>query len=446
MPKYTLNDEQQAAADSFFEFLLDESKKEMVITGPGGSGKTYLEGALIDEVMPHYHQICEMMGMKKKYENVLMTASTNPAAEQLSNSVGRPVNTIFSECSLVVKNNYNTGETYVSKSKRWSTIRNLVVFIDEFSILDRESVCNIRETLVDCKIVWVGDAEQLGPVNDTSIIAEQMGAGELVKAELVKQERNKAQPHLSETCVMLRQGVKDGLFNQIHLKKGVIDWIKEPDEIMKELAARMTAPDHGLRVLGYTNQTVSEYSEFCRLDLRNKAEIYEEGDLLLVGSQIAIFNSEGPVKLQTDSIVTVTCAHDDIKNVIIDEERNSVAKMQSIEILTKYGQKVTLSAPLYYHQQIRPAISRAAKARDWAAMFQLKEKIPDFRSTDASTVHKAQGASFDTIFIDIADLLSCSDIDTLLRLLYVAVSRARSRVVFFGELPEDLSQLFLPEN
>ena len=445
MPKYTLNEGQQAAADGFFEFLLDESEKEMIITGPGGSGKTYLEGALIDEVMPHYHQICKMMGIKVKYQDVDMTASTNPAAEQLSNATGRPAGTIFSKCNLVVKNNFQTGETFVAKTKSWCQIHNQVVFVDEFSILDRNAVKQIRETLANCKIVWVGDAEQLGPVNDTSIIAEEMQAGIIRTYELVTQERNKSQPHLSETCTMLRQGVKDGLFNQIQLKKGVIDWITDPDEIQRELATHLTKPDHGLRVIAFTNDVVGEYSEFCRVNLRGRTEIYAEGDRLVVGSQLAVFDRGDRVRLQTDSTVTVARVHDNIGVKMIDEMYKLTATCQTLEILTKYGRRLTVTAPLYYQREVKRAISYLASEREWALMFNLKETYPDFRSADASTTHKAQGASFDTIFIDLPDLLSCGDIDTLLRLIYVAVSRARLRVVFFGELPEDLQELLIPE-
>ena len=50
MPK-TLNKGQQAAADGFFDFLFS-GDKEMIISGPGGTGKSYLLGYLIDEIMP----------------------------------------------------------------------------------------------------------------------------------------------------------------------------------------------------------------------------------------------------------------------------------------------------------------------------------------------------------------------------------------------------------
>ena len=59
---------------------------------------------------------------------------------------------------------------------------------------------------------------------------------------------------------------------------------------------------------------------------------------------------------------------------------------------------------------------------------------PDLRYTYASTINKAQGSTYDTVYIDLNDLAKCNDRDLQLRLLYVAVSRARHKVVFTGDI------------
>ena len=68
----------------------------------------------------------------------------------------------------------------------------------------------------------------------------------------------------------------------------------------------------------------------------------------------------------------------------------------------------------------------------------LKEEFPDLRPREACTVHKSQGSSFDTVYIDADDLSTCTNIATAARLLYVAVSRSRNRVVFYGKLHKKL--------
>ena len=60
----------------------------------------------------------------------------------------------------------------------------------------------------------------------------------------------------------------------------------------------------------------------------------------------------------------------------------------------------------------------------------------DLRPEDASTVHKSQGSTFDTVFIDLSDLSTCRQPDMAARLLYVAFTRARNRVVLYGKLKD----------
>jgi len=74
------------------------------------------------------------------------------------------------------------------------------------------------------------------------------------------------------------------------------------------------------------------------------------------------------------------------------------------------------------------------KQKNWERYYYMQEKIPELRARHACTVHKSQGSSYDTIFIDAADLSTCRQPDMVARLLYVAVSRARKRVVFYGDL------------
>ena len=82
----TLNQGQKAAADAFFDFLLTDDK-EFIISGPAGVGKTFLMSYIIDHTMTHYHKVCELMGIKPKYTEVQMTATTNKAADVLGQSV-----------------------------------------------------------------------------------------------------------------------------------------------------------------------------------------------------------------------------------------------------------------------------------------------------------------------------------------------------------------------
>ena len=63
----------------------------------------------------------------------------------------------------------------------------------------------------------------------------------------------------------------------------------------------------------------------------------------------------------------------------------------------------------------------------WRNYFITKEKYGDFKYVFASTIHKAQGSTYNSVYINIGSILSLiahNEHDIAYRLLYVAVTRA----------------------
>lgn len=121
--KLPLNPGQEAAAEGFFDFLLDPNASELRISGPGGTGKTFTMAHMIDEIMPRYHETCSLMGIPALYNEVIMTATTNKAAEVLARATGRPTSTYHSFQGLTIRNNLKTGEADLIPSKSFSIKR-----------------------------------------------------------------------------------------------------------------------------------------------------------------------------------------------------------------------------------------------------------------------------------------------------------------------------------
>ncbi len=160
---YNLNQGQEAAADAFMQFLFSDAKG-FIISGPAGVGKTYLMNYIIDQTMPRYHEMCKLIDERPLYNDVVMTATTNKAAEVLSTSTGRPTSTIHSFLSLIVKEDFSTGRSKLQKSNGWRVHENKIVFIDECSMIESALFDTIQEGTHNCKIVYVGDHNQLAPV------------------------------------------------------------------------------------------------------------------------------------------------------------------------------------------------------------------------------------------------------------------------------------------
>ena len=63
----------------------------------------------------------------------------------------------------------------------------------------------------------------------------------------------------------------------------------------------------------------------------------------------------------------------------------------------------------------------------WDKYFKLRDSFSDVQYTFASTIHKLQGTTYETVYIDLASLLNNRQIsrDFLYRLVYVAITRGK---------------------
>ena len=71
----------------------------------------------------------------------------------------------------------------------------------------------------------------------------------------------------------------------------------------------------------------------------------------------------------------------------------------------------------------------------WSNYWTLKDRFADVQYGWASTVHRAQGCGFDTVFLDLNDLARAAKVHPKLAqsLMYTATTRARRRVVCVGD-------------
>lgn len=417
-----LNKGQQAAADGFFQFLF-EKENELIISGPGGVGKTFLMGYLIDEIMPRYHKTCALMGIKADYQEVVMTATTNKAAEVLGINTGRPAETIQSFLNLKVVDNYSTGVSELTKTRSWKVHHNKIIFIDEASMIDNALLTYIREGTCNCKIIFVGDHCQLAPVKEPlSPIYRQR----LSFYELTEPMRNSGQPALMNLCSQLRNTVETGEFYPIKAHTGVID-VFDTEQMQKFIEQHFKDKEVDSRILAYTNQRVAQYNDYIR-DLREYVSTYTQGERLINNNAIQL--PDGMLSVEEELLL-----------VRIDTTHTSIAIEHDVFLEVVYADLETPYGDLYRDvplpvnkEHFTALVKHYQKTKNWNRYFHLKNSYPDLRQRDASTVHKSQGSTYDTVVIDLANLSTCHNPNQAARLLYVAVSRAKNRVILFGEL------------
>ena len=418
----TLNAGQQAAADGIFDFLLGPDK-ELNISGPGGVGKTHLMGYVTDHIMPMYHKTCDLVGTKPIYTDVQMTATTNKAADVLGKSTGRPTSTIYSLMNLKVDNNFSTGQSKVTKTKSWTVHRNKIIFVDEGSMIDTPLRNYILEGTNHCKIIYVSDHCQLAPIMESLSPIYRNGIETL---HLTEQMRTN-DPDLQALYTQLRGQVETTTFAPIKVVPGVIDWITDENQMQYEVEQHFINSQNSCRLLAYTNDRVNLYNSFIR-DYRQLPSEPVEGDVLICNSAVQLT----PMGIPTETELLIEKIHARYKITLSHDVEMEVF---SADCRSQYGTYMGIEIPVD-RDHFAALMKWYAGNKNWERYFFLKNSFPELRPADASTTHKAQGSTFDTVFIDMGDLSTCRNPDQAARLLYVAASRARKRVIMYGNLAE----------
>lgn len=429
-----LNEGQSLASDGFFEFLMGP-EKELRISGPGGVGKTFLMGHLIDEVLPMYFDACQLVGIEPLYHDVQMTATTNKAAEVLGKQTGRPASTVHSFFGLKVFDDYATGESKVTKSNSWMVHSGLILFIDEASMIDTPLYDLIQEGTIKCKIVYVGDKDQLAPVKEQ---LSPVYKREMPMFELLEPMRTSI-PELQALNQQMRNVVQSGRiekdafgkdvwvydFTAIQIVPGIIDWL-EPEDYEREIINSFSGQTSDDVILAYTNKRVVEYNAYIR-DLRGLPYEFQPGETL-ASNNAARF---GKYAMSIEDEITILSVEDQTDTV--DFPQGATLEVRQALIEDAYDQQYRIPLPVD-REHYAELVKYFKRVKNWQAYFKLKQQFPDLRQRDARTVYKAQGSSHPVSFIDAENLSTCHNPSQVARQLYVAVSRARNRVVFYGDL------------
>jgi hypothetical protein len=245
--------------------------------------------------------------------------------------------------------------------------------------------------------------------------------------ELTEQMRTTI-PELQATNAQLRESVRTGVFNPIQAFPGIIDWL-DGAQMEAEVNATFAKQTHEARILAYTNPRVLQYNAHIR-DLRGLGEDFTVGEFLVNNS--AVILSHGMMHVEEE--IEVVSVEPDTEMVDLDGQAElEVIRMTFQNRYNELHRDIPVPVDRDHYNQL---LKYFKKQKQWRTFYQLKNGFPDLRQRDAATVHKAQGSTYDTVFIDLDDLSTCRNANTAARLLYVAFSRARRRVVCYGDLAE----------
>lgn len=396
---------QQSALEALMAFLISPEQC-FVIAGPAGTGKT----ALIAQAHKHYKKVSELnMVIDPDFKPMQwhFTATTNKAAAVLSEALDTPCSTIHSFLGLSLKTKLGKKESSLVQTR--SPQGTGIVVIDEASFIDRALLKRLFENLPHAKLVFMGDPAQLTPVRSPDSPVFNCGFQTATLNEIVRQ---RDQLDLQDVCEGLRNTVlTQGRFPKIPLGGALIHLNQDDfEEALKDNFLNPDwVPEHS-RVLCWRNRTVQFYNQLIQKE--------RTGSIQLAAGDWAV-NNESLAGLRTDT-----------KLIVEDCQPATQFEVPGYRIHTSHG---VWFCPEDFSKK-EQVIAEFLATNDHYNALSVQNTWADIRPLFSSTVNKSQGSTFEKVFIDLDDIACCRNPDTLRRMLYVAVSRARKQVIFTGDL------------
>ncbi len=405
----TLNAKQQEAYDTIVERMSNNKGVHMILTGPAGTGKTFLCNQLAQALSP------------------AMCAMTHKAAEVMFKATGKDVATFASLMKHRKHNNYDTGQSeFGSISMEPPSLKKDTVFIDECSMLSEQHLNEARIRLAPYNVLFIGDEFQLPPVGENYA---QAFVQELPKFRLTEPVRFRADSGIAALATTVRDALErhsESIDSVADIMRDFVDveHISEYEalERMKEEFAQVTNDVNRLRMLSYTNARVDLFNYYIKQAVTGVSEIAAKDVVFSNDTYTEVIDGETKIVLRNNAALLVSN---------VDEGEKLGQPVWWINGLPQPKSKQAVKRQCDEYAKLAKAGGKGSDAWkvNWAKFFELKEAFVDLRPAYAQTVHKSQGSSYGTVYFDTTQLDASSVIGK--RLLYTGITRAKKKLVFF---------------
>ncbi len=413
---FKLTADQQLASDTFIKFLTNPDEKFMIIQGSSGSGKSTLIKYLLKTMELRAKLYATLLRTNKSKNDfcIQLAATTNKAAAVVGKLVGKEARTIHSLLGLKVVDNYKTGKSELQKTRDYSFQYNTLLVLDEASFMNKALYNMIDASTPGCKVLLVGDENQLVSVNEKQSMVAQLKHTKVVLNEV---KRNSGT--IETTGALFKDAVKSGKFSPIQYTDDKLIHVNgdEFKDLVQDAYTSQSYSVNSARIMAWTNRKVLSYNAHIRA-IKGLPDLFAVGEDVITNNPIMQDGLRRPV----DSHVIIT-------NVIANHSKYGV-KGRILEI-----DHVLRAFVPNDIQDAKNLLKRLAKEKNWVDYFKVKNEWLDLRSTYASTIHKAQGSEYDTVFIDLTDIGKCNRASDVARMLYVGITRSKSKCICYGELP-----------
>ncbi|MEA3315152.1 MAG: tRNA (adenosine(37)-N6)-threonylcarbamoyltransferase complex ATPase subunit type 1 TsaE [Campylobacterota bacterium] len=429
---------QNKAFEEISEKLEDIIKTNMVwdneisLNGAAGTGKTYLTTKLVKKLKSSYH--------------ITITAPTHKALQVLRDNLLADdiyrvdTKTLQSFLNLKLETNFDNGEQkFVPQNlnvKDKDTTDTDILIVDESSMVSKSLYTYIIQAIEQGRIkavLFVGDEYQLLPIDDNDnrifSIKNKYKLEKIVrqaKGSYIINMATKARNIIkSKQYISLQDFFDDDSF------KSNIHFFGDEKEFHNDFCTPENWSKKDKVIASFTNKSVDNHNRIIRKKFW-KAQEKKDIPTLLKGDKIIFQQAniiDGKIVHQNSDIVTLSSAiklYD--KTLQTDYWDCKDLQNKPIKIIDPTSQarfKIVLQK---LAKSAKDEKNYKKRTELWKLFYTIKETFIDVKYTYASTMHKLQGSTYETVYIDLRDVENMKDKDMMYRLLYVAITRASKNV------------------
>jgi len=365
----------------------------MILTGGPGTGKTTAINAIIN-------------AMESRNMKIELAAPTGRAAKRMEELCSRPARTLH----RLLEVEFGENERPVFRRNERDMLNCDAVIVDEVSMVDSRLFCALLKAMpLSCRLVLVGDSDQLPSVGAGNVLADLVESGAVPCVALKEIFRQAAQ----SLIVRNAHGIIEGKSPESNEKEGDFFLLRAPNPIVaartvRDLVARRLPEAYGFEADDIQVLCPSRMLENGTVRLNNV--IQQELNPPREGAPEIIMKDfclrEGDRVMQIKNNYDICWLKDD------GEEGTGI-----------------FNGDIGYIKAIDPAAGTATVRFDDRVAEYFGDELAQLEPAWAITIHKSQGSEYECVVLPLIDAPQKLRYRNL---LYTAVTRAKNLLCIVG--------------
>lgn len=413
--------------NSFYALHKEKDEpREAVLCGYAGTGKTWLVGNWLTDLLFDHPSL-----------DVCIAAPTHKALDVLRSKCGHlPVAFMTLNALLGVSIRKNDEGDVLSERYDAENKFGLVV-VDEASMVNAEFRgllgVQVGAGRLGC-VVYVGDPAQLPPVKeDISLVFK-------IDNMITLEEIVRYDGAIIKVATYLREKItSEEPFNLFEINELCSDPVDRsvsfiPRDGIYKWAERAFHKQLDARIVSWTNAAVAKHNKVLHDVLYPGTPFFGVGERVLCNDSYTIRKPEEGKRATSDDglyngeiLTVVSCTPSTpIRGVVVYEVEATKASGTVINVLVtpnetlRLAEHTRLNEEIYGLRNYRSNLAEATRRTELVAIRKAIGRLCPLQHSYASTVHKAQGSTYQICIVDFSDLYRSED---KARLMYVATTR-----------------------